>query len=97
MLRLFTIAWRKFIQACKEIQEFQQRVWIVSIQKGDKQQGGVLHNTYVINEDGFDSPMQWMNNKGYSPESINKVDKMSRSQVVTIILGNYQHSLVRVK
>jgi len=97
MLRLFTIAWRKLIQAFQEAQEFQQRVWIVSIQKGAKQQGGVLHDTYVVNEDGFDIPMQWMNNKGYSADSIKKVDKMSRSQVITIILGNYQHSLMRVK
>ncbi|HEY5715604.1 MAG TPA: hypothetical protein VIS54_04265 [Psychromonas sp.] len=97
MFRLCAIAWKRFVKAFQEAQEFQQRVWVVSIQKSDKQQSGVLQDTYVINEDCFDRPMQWMNSKGYSPESIKKVDKMGRSQVVTIISGNYQHSLLRVK
>ncbi|MGB5445130.1 MAG: hypothetical protein WBM99_06440 [Psychromonas sp.] len=96
MLKLCAIVWKKFIQAFQETQEFQQRVWVVSIAKNE-QQGGTLQNTYIINEDGFDRPMQWMNNKGYSPESIHKVDKMGRSQVVTVVAGSYLHSLLRVK
>jgi len=97
MLRFFAIVWGKFVQAFQDAQEFQQRIWVVSIQKGGERQGSAFNDTYVINEDGFDSPMQWMNNKGYTAENIEKVDNMQCSQVVTVEFENYQHSLMRVK
>ncbi|MFT7053156.1 MAG: hypothetical protein ACJAU1_000708 [Psychromonas sp.] len=97
MFRLFDIIWKGFVKAFQSSQEFQQRIWVVSIHKGSLQKKSVFNDTYLVNEDSFDTPMHWMNIKGYSAESIKKVDKMQRSQVVTIELGNYCHSLMRVK
>ena len=88
---------KRFINAMLDAQEFQQRIWVVSIQKMENQQGHVLNDTYLVNEDSFDTPMQWMHKKGYSADLINKVDKMKPSQVVTLQLNNIQHSLMRVK
>ncbi|HEY7864600.1 MAG TPA: hypothetical protein VIC51_01195 [Psychromonas sp.] len=97
MFRLFELIWKGSVKAFQSSQEFQQRIWVVSIQKGDQQKKRILNDTYVVNEDSFDTPMHWMNNKGYSAENIKKVDNMQRSQVLTIELENYSHSLMRVK
>jgi len=97
MFRLLETVWKRFVTAFQSSQEFQQRIWVVSIQNGSEQKKSVFNDTYLINEDSFDTPMHWMNNKGYSAESIKKVDKMQRSQVLTVELENYRHSLMRVK
>lgn len=88
---------KRFIKAFIDAQEFQQRIWVVSIQQAAHQQGHVLNDTYVISEDNFDIPMQWMHKKGYSADLINKVDKMKPSQVLTLQVNDIQHSLMRVK
>ncbi len=92
-----TLKGTKLTRACAEIQEFQQRVWIVSIQQKSVQQSHLLNDTFVVSEDSFQCPMQWMKKRGYSVAYINRVDKMQRSQTLTIQLENSEHSLLRVK
>ncbi len=88
---------KKLIQACSEIQQFQERIWIVSIQQRSGQQSKLLNDTFVVSEDSFQCPMQWMKKRGYSVEYIKSIDKMQRSQTLHIQLENSQHSLLRVK
>ncbi|MCG6201517.1 hypothetical protein [Psychromonas antarctica] len=94
---LLAINWKKFIQFCSEIQQFQERIWIVSIQQKSGQKSNLLNDTFVVSEDGFDHPMQWMEKQGYQREMIDDVDKMQRSQALKIELENSSHSLIRVK
>jgi len=97
MSKLLGGVWRRFVKAFQATQEFQQRIWVVSIQNGEQHTKSVFNDTYLVNEDSFDTPMHWMESKGYSAESIKKVDKMQRSQLLTIEFENYRHSLMRVK
>ncbi|MFT6925542.1 MAG: hypothetical protein ACJAZP_001126 [Psychromonas sp.] len=97
MFRLFNKVWKPCAKAFHASQEFQQRIWVVSIQQGEQQKNSAFNNTYLINEDSFDTPMHWMYDKGYSAGDIKKVDKMQRSQVLVIEFENYIHSLIRVK
>ena len=97
MFKLFNIVWKRFVKAFQSSQEFQQRIWVVSIQKGEQQKNSFFNDTFLVNEDCFDTPMNWMSNKGYSAKSIKEVDKMQCSQVLTIEFENYRHSLMRVK
>ena len=91
------INWQKFTQACSEIQQFQERIWVVSIQSTSGQQSTLLNDTFLVSEDSFDSPMQWMEKQGYQADIIKNVDKMQRSQAINIQLENSLHSLIRVK
>ena len=74
-----------------ELSEFQQRIWVVSIVKES------YTDTFVVNEGGFEEPLQWMRRKGYSAEMLARVDAMARSQVVQLELGGQCHRLMRVK
>lgn len=90
-------AGKRFIKEFVDAQEFQQRIWVVSIQQSANQQGSALNDTYLVSEDNFETPMQWMHNKGYSSDHINRIEKMKTSQVLTLQVYNIQHSLMRVK
>lgn len=79
------------------MQVFQARIWIVSIQKNTDQQGALLNDTFVVSEDSFSSPMSWMHARGYSEASINKLDMMQCSHLVTIRIDEQYHSVMRVK
>lgn len=74
-----------------EICEFQQRIWVVSIIKD------AYTDTFIVNEDSFEEPMQWMHRKGYSAELLQRVNEMQRSQVIQLELGDVSHRLMRVK
>ena len=74
-----------------ELSEFQQRIWVVSIVKES------YTDTFVVNEGGFEEPLQWMRRKGYSAEMLARVDAMARSQVVQLEFGGQRHRLMRVK
>ena len=89
--------WNAFTYACQGFQEFQQRIWIVSIQKNATEQGTLLNDTFVVSEDSFSSPMSWMHKRGYNEVMISKVDKMQRSKVVKMSVDDEFHSLIRVK
>ena len=94
---LLMVNWKKFTLACAEVQQFQQRIWIVSIQQNMGSQSSLLNDTFLVSEDNFDTPMQWMEKQGYQATMIDAVDKMHRSQTINIELAHSQHSLIRVK
>lgn len=71
--------------------EFQQRIWVVSIIKD------AYTDTFIVNEDSFEEPMQWMLRKGYSADLLQRVNEMRRSQVIQLELGDVSHRLMRVK
>ncbi|WP_051333638.1 hypothetical protein [Aliagarivorans marinus] len=72
--------------------EFQSRIWVV-----DEFSGPHKGSAYVVNEDDFDAPLQWMRRKGYGQAELDKVDAMRRSQVVVVEFADISHRLVRVK
>lgn len=71
--------------------DFQQRIWIVSIHHES------YSDTFVINEDSFAEPMQWMRRKGYSEAMLQHVEQLQRSQTVQFNLDGCSHQLLRVK
>ncbi|GAL16061.1 hypothetical protein JCM19233_7083 [Vibrio astriarenae] len=72
--------------------DFQGRVWVVNVFEGPHK-----GESFIVNEDSFERPYQWMKNKGYSDEMIAKIDSMARSQVSIFNLGEVKHRLMRVK
>lgn len=97
MAVLLSTNWKNFTQFCSQTQQYQDRVWIVSIQQKNGQNSHLFNDTFVVSEDSFDNPMQWMEKQGYQPEIINNVDNMQRSQTIKIELESSLHSLMRVK
>lgn len=83
---------KRIAKAVGEVIEFQSRIWIINIHEGT-----LNDESFIINEDSFQEPMQWMVKRKYSTEMINKVDMMKRSQVIVLILNNVEHRLIRVK
>ncbi|WP_171757901.1 hypothetical protein [Vibrio sp. RE86] len=75
-----------------DVLDFQSRVWVVSVYAGEHK-----GESYVVNEDSFSEPMQWMKRKGYTEAMIEQIDKMQRSQVKEFELENVKHRLMRVK
>ncbi|TOA92056.1 hypothetical protein CGK17_13755 [Vibrio parahaemolyticus] len=83
---------QKFTQVMSEILDFQARVWIVNAYAGEHK-----GESYVVNEDTFSEPLQWMKKKGYQESMLNKVEAMKRSQILEFDLGRVKHRLMRVK
>ena len=83
---------KRLAQAVGEVIEFQSRIWIINIHEGT-----LNDESFIINEDNFQEPMQWMVKRKYSTEMIDKVDMMKRSQVIVLMLNNVEHRLIRVK
>ncbi|MEL7290374.1 MAG: hypothetical protein AAGJ78_04335 [Pseudomonadota bacterium] len=75
-----------------DVLDFQSRVWVVSVFAGEHK-----GESYVVNEDSFTEPMQWMKGKGYSERMIQQIEKMPRSQVKEFELETVKHRLMRVK
>ncbi|NVD08710.1 hypothetical protein FCU94_17830 [Vibrio sp. JPW-9-11-11] len=75
-----------------DVLDFQSRVWVVSVFAGEHK-----GESYVVNEDSFTEPMQWMKRKGYSERMIQQIEKMPRSQVKEFELETVKHRLMRVK
>lgn len=75
-----------------EVLDFQARVWVVNVYSGEHK-----GESYVVNEDTFSVPLQWMKKKGYQESMLNKVEAMKRSQVLEFDLGLVKHRLMRVK
>lgn len=89
--------WRRFSSACQSAQAFQKRIWVVSIQKNEGEQGAILNDTFIVSEDSFSSPMSWMHQRGYTLDALKKVDNMKRSQIVKVSVEEGSHRLMRVK
>ncbi len=72
--------------------DFRARMWVVHIYTGQSK-----GDSFVVNEDSFSTPLQWMKNKGYNDSMLKQVDAMKCSQIVEFDLGDIQHQLMRVK
>ncbi|UPQ89321.1 hypothetical protein [Vibrio sinaloensis] len=83
---------KKLKASLLDVLDFQSRVWVVNVFAGEHR-----GEPYVVNEDSFAEPMQWMKRKGYSQTMIEKIEKMQRSQVMEFELGTVKHRLLRVK
>jgi len=75
-----------------DVLDFQSRVWVVSVYAGEHK-----GESYVVNEDSFSEPMQWMKRKGYTNTMIEQIEKMQCSQVKEFELEKVKHRLMRVK
>ena len=82
----------KIKQAIGEALDFHARVWVVNVYAGEHK-----GESYVVNEDSFYEPLQWMKKKGYKDSMLTKVESMKRSQVIEFDLGSVKHRLMRVK
>lgn len=83
---------KKLKTAFVEALDFQSRIWVVSVYEGEHK-----GESYVVNEDGFSEPMQWMKRKGYSAAMIEQIEIMRCSQVKEFELEAVKHRLMRVK
>jgi hypothetical protein len=72
--------------------EIKRRVWVVNVYSSTLQ-----NETFVVCEDNFGEPLQWMKRKDYTDRMLNKVDKMKLSQVMIFEHENVSHRLIRVK
>lgn len=72
--------------------DFRARIWVVNVYTG--QQKG---ESFIVNEDTFSAPLQWMKRKGYDEPMLEQVDAMHRSQVIEVNLDSVKHRLMRVK
>jgi len=79
-------------RAIADVIDFQSRVWVVRIS-----QSRLKDESFVINEDSFAEPLQWMKSRQYSPLMLEQVENMQRSQVRTFNVDGQTHRLMRVK
>ncbi|GLS89920.1 hypothetical protein GCM10007916_09870 [Psychromonas marina] len=89
--------WSQFVVACKSVQVFQERAWVVSIDSAGGDTDAMFKDTFVVSEDSFSTPMSWMHQRDYSKQAIDQVDKMQRSQVLVVDVAGLSHHLIRVK
>ncbi|WP_442958452.1 hypothetical protein [Photobacterium frigidiphilum] len=83
--------WQRFSSSCLAVMDFQQRVWIVSIGEG------LSCDTFVVDEDSFTEPLQWMKRKHYTNTMLVQVSNMKRSQAKVFNLEGIPHRLIRVR
>jgi len=69
-----------------------KRLWIVQVDEG-----GLKNQSFVVDEDNFQQPLEWMLNKHYSAADLANVDNMKRSEVYNVTLATAKHSLIRAK
>ncbi|WP_028022159.1 hypothetical protein [Enterovibrio calviensis] len=72
--------------------EFHQRMWIVNVREST-----LNNDTFVISEDSFTEPMQWMKRHHYTDYMIDELDQLKLSQSVSFKIGTAEHCLFRVK
>lgn len=75
-----------------EVLDFQSRIWVIHIVEE-----AITDQSFVINEDGFKEPLEWMKKRGYTQNMLERVEKMGISQVIELQLGETSHRLMRVK
>ncbi|KDN30456.1 hypothetical protein VFDL14_06940 [Vibrio fortis] len=75
-----------------EVLDFQSRIWVIHIVEE-----AITDQSFVINEDGFKEPLEWMKKRRYSENMLERVDKMRISQIIELQMGNISHRLMRVK
>ncbi|MDA9558018.1 hypothetical protein N9R79_11065 [Vibrio sp.] len=84
---------RKIKEHVLSVLDFKSRIWVINTISSTLQ-----NETFVVNEDSFDSPLSWMVKHQYTPEQLNSVEQLTISQVVVIQLSEtIQHRVIRVK
>ncbi|WP_394209230.1 hypothetical protein [Enterovibrio calviensis] len=83
---------KNLIGKLHQTSEFQQRMWIVNVRES------TLNNeSFVVSEDSFSEPMQWMKRQNYTDYMIDELDQLKLSQSANFKVGNAEHCLFRVK
>lgn len=75
-----------------ELLDFQSRIWVVHIFEDS-----ITDQSFVINEDAFKEPLEWMKKHNYQPSMLESVERMKISQVIEIQFEDKMHRLMRVK
>lgn len=92
---------RRFLSFFKKVfgqfQEFKERIWIISIKKSGSSSETYLNETFVVSEDSFTSPLQWMVAKHYSSSALTRVETMKLSQLISFEVNDEIHNIMRVK
>lgn len=83
---------KKILAVLADAVEYRSRIWVVHVSESL-----LKDQSYVVNEDGFNTSLEWMKRKGYSPTMLEQVEGMKRSQILVFELGHTQHQLMRVK
>ncbi len=79
-------------RAISEVIDFRSRVWVVRVSESR-----LKDESFIINEDSFQEPLQWMKRRNYSPVMLEQVEAMQCSQVRIFNIGYQTHRLLRVK
>ncbi len=90
--RCQTTLWSRFKNTLSSMMEIKRRVWVVNVYSSTLQ-----NETFVVCEDNFGEPLQWMKRKHYTDSMLMKVDNMKLSQVMIFKHKNVNHRLIRVK
>jgi len=69
-----------------------KRLWIVQVDEG-----GLKNQSFIVDEDNFQQPLEWMLNKHYSAADLANVENMKRAEVYNVTLATAKHSLIRAK
>lgn len=72
--------------------DFHSRIWVIRISESR-----LKDESFVINEDSFQEPLQWMKRRNYTSVMLEQVEDMQRSQVRIFHFGQQTHHLLRVK
>lgn len=75
-----------------DLLDFQSRIWVIHIFEDS-----ITDQSFVINEDGFNEPLEWMKKRHYQPSMLERVEKMKISQVIELKFEDKTHRLMRVK
>ncbi len=84
--------WQRFKVAAVETLDFKSRLWVVNVHSSRLQD-----DSYIVNEDNFSEPLQWMKRQQFSDDMLDKVERMRRSQVVVFNIDEVKYRLLRVK
>ncbi len=89
----FGATWLSRIKrAIVEAIDFRSRVWVIRISESR-----LKDESFIINEDSFQEPLQWMKRRNYSPVMLEQVEALQCSQVRIFNVGDQTHRLLRVK
>ncbi|CZF81839.1 hypothetical protein GCE9029_02860 [Grimontia celer] len=72
--------------------EFRERMWIVNVREAEKSS-----ESFVISEDNFREPMEWMIDQNYSSEMLERLESLKLSESIRFTVGGAEHCLFRVK
>lgn len=83
---------QKLAGKLKQSSEFRERMWIVNVREST-----LKNEAFVVSEDSFSEPMQWMRRQNYSEYMIDELNQLKLSQSIHFTVGNAEHCILRVK